>query len=133
VGILRATLLPRGYLAFILDREYAEKQGKIGIIKGTDQFEILRFMSTSGNDFPISNEEIIAQIKEWEKRCSFDIMGAYYDWLEIWFKTLPEDVESLASEVESICPNDSLMPTKESVAIIAKELRKGKRLFLWWD
>lgn len=131
---LQSKLSPMGYITFIMEQNYAEKRDKIAVIKGTDPYEILRFMGTSGNDFPISNKDLVTKIKGWEKHCVFDILGANYDWVEIKFKTLPKDIDTFAKEVDRICPDeDSAYDPKIGAAKIAKTLRKAKRLFLWWD
>ena len=96
---LRARLKPLHYMAFVVAINAGLKQDTIGVIKGTDQYDILRIMHTDGDDYDILNEDVMARLKEWEKSFSFDIIGADNDWVEIEFKTLPKDLTAFAEEV----------------------------------
>jgi hypothetical protein len=129
---LRRKLLPLKYMAFVVEMNEGLKIDKIGILKGTDQYEILRIMQTNGNDFDISNEDIIDRLKEWETHFAFDIIGAGNDWVEIEFKTLPKDLDDFAGEVYDFCP-DAVDEGPGSTFELAKEIHKTKKLFLWWE
>ena len=80
---LREKLKPRNYMAYRIEINNSLKVDRIGIIKGTDQYEILRVMHTNGDDVDVSNEDVIAKLKQWEKRTRFEIVGAENGWLEI--------------------------------------------------
>jgi len=131
LGSLRKKLAPLRYMAFIVELNAAIKTDKIGVLKGTDQYDILRIMHTNGDDFDISNEDVIEQLKEWEKAYPFVIIGAENDWVEIEFKTLPKDLKSFAEEVYDFCPD--AVDQGGSPAELANEIQQTKRLFLWWD
>lgn len=64
---LREKLRPRNYMAFQIEINNALKIDKICVIKGKDQYEILRIMHTNGDD-NVSHEDVIAKLKQWEKR-----------------------------------------------------------------
>lgn len=132
LAALRRQLLPLHYMAFVVEMNEGLKIDKIGVLKGTDQYEILRIMHTDGNDYDISNEDVIDQLKEWGKIASFDIFGADNDWVEIEFKTLPKDLKSFAEEVYDFCP-DTIDQGPESVEGLVREIQKTNKLFLWWD
>ncbi len=129
---LRKKLLPLKYMAFVVEMNAGIKIDKIGIIKGTDQYEILRIMHTDGNEYDISNQDVIDRLKEWEINSPFDILGADGDWVEIEFKILPKDLNSFAEEVYDFCP-DAVDQGAGSIAELAKEIQKTKKLFLLWD
>jgi hypothetical protein len=132
LALLRRKLQPHHYMAFMAEMNAGIKTEKIGVLKGTDQYDILRIMHTNGNEYDISNQDVIDWLKEWEKRAPFDIVGADSDWVEIEFIALPADLKAFAQEVYDICP-DAVDQGPGSVDGLVKEIRKTKHLFLWWD
>ena len=102
---LRRQLLPLKYMPFVVEMNAGLKIEKIGILKGTDQYEILRIMHTNGDDYDISNQDVIERLKEWETHSPFDIIGADNDWVEIEFKILPKDLKAFTEEVYDFCPD----------------------------
>jgi hypothetical protein len=129
---LRKKLLPLRYMAFVVEMNAGLKIDKIGIIKGTDEYEILRIMHTDGNEYDISNQDVIDRLKEWEINSPFDILGADGDWVEIEFRILPRDLNAFAEEVYDFSP-DAVDQGPGSIAELAKEIQKTKKLFLLWD
>jgi len=129
---LRARLKPLSYMAFVVAMNEGLKQETIGVIKGADQYDILRIMQTNGDQYDILNEDVVARLKDWEKAFSFDIVGADNDWVEIEFKTLPRDLSAFAEEVYDFCP-DAVDQGPGNVSGLAKEIQATRRLFLWWD
>ena len=129
---LRKKLSPLKYMAFVVEVNDGIKTDRIGILKGTDQYEILRVMHTDGHDYDISNEDVIERLKDWEKSSPFDIIGADNDWVEIEFKALPKDLKAFAEEVYDFCP-DAVDQGPGSIDGLITEMQQTKRLFLWWD
>ena len=129
---LRRQLAPMHYIPFVVEMNEGIKTDKIGVIRETDQLEILRIMNTNGNDYDISNEDIIEQLQEWEKVFSFEIVGADNDWVEIEFKTLPKDMKAFAEDVYAFSP-DAVDQGPGTVDGLIREIRKTNRLFLWWE
>jgi len=129
---LRHRLQPLHYMAFIVERNDAIKAYKIGVIKGTDQYEILRIMHTDGYDYDISNQDVIDWLHELEKKAPFDIIGADSDWVEIQFKTVPKDLKAIVEEVYDFCP-DSVDQGPGSVDELVNEIRRTNRLIMLWD
>ncbi len=129
---LRHKLAPLSYMAFVVEMNAGLKADKIGILKGTDQFEILRIMHTDGDEYDISNQDVIERLKDWEKISSFDIIGADYDWVEIEFKRLPKDLKAFAEEVYDFSP-DAVDEGPGTVDGLIGEIKKTNRLFLLWD
>jgi hypothetical protein len=132
LAALRRKLLPLHYLPFVTDMNAGTRMDKIGVIKSTDQFEILRIMHTSGEEYDITNEDVIDRLKEWEKLWPFDIIGADSDWVEIEFKKLPGNLEAFVEDVYDLSP-DTVDQGPGTVEGLAREIRKTNRLFLWWD
>ena len=129
---LRKKLAPLKYMAFLVEVNDGIKTDRIGILKGTDQYEILRVMHTDGDDYDISNEDVIERLKDWEKIAPFDIIGADNDWVELEFKTLPKDLKAFVEEVYDFSP-DAVDQGPGTVAGLITEIQLTKRLFLWWD
>ena len=129
---LRQKLAPLKYMAFVVEMNAGMKTDNIGVLKGEDQYDILRIMHTYGEEYDISNQDVIDRLKEWEKLAAFDIVGADNDWVEIEFKTFPRDIKAFVEEVYEFCP-DAIDQGPGTVEGLEKEIQKSRRLFLWWD
>jgi len=129
---LREKLKLRNYMAFQIEINSSLKVDRIAIIKGTDQYEILRIMHTNGDDDDVSHEDVIAKLKQWEKRIRFEIVGAENDWVEIEFRTMPQDLKAFAEDVYEFSP-ETVDEGTGSLAELVKDIRATKRLVLWWN
>ncbi len=129
---LRKRLRPLKYMAFVIETNEGIKTDKIGVIKGNDQYDILRVMQTDGNSYDITNDDVVERLQEWEAASPFEIVGAGSDWVDIKFKTLPKDMKAFSEEVYEFCP-DAVEQGAGSVEELQKEIEKTKRLLLWWD
>lgn len=129
---LRQKLLPLHYMAFVVEMNEGLKTDKIGILKGIDQYEILRIMHTDGDEYDITNQDVIDRLKDWEKISAFDIIGADSDWVEIEFKTLPKDLKAFGEEVYEFSP-DAIDQGPGTVEGLIKEIKRTNRLFLLWE
>jgi hypothetical protein len=129
---LRKKLTPLKYMAFVIEMNESINMDKIGVLKGTDQYQILTIMHTDGDQYDISNEDVIERLRDWEKTSPLDIIGAGNDWVEIEFRTLPKDLKSFVEEVYDFCP-DAVEQGPGSTADLARDIQQTKKLFLWWD
>ncbi len=129
---LRDKLKPWKYMAFIIEINDTLKIDRIGIIKGTDQYDILKIMHTNGDDDDVSHEEVIEKLKGWGRHCTFDIIGAENAWVEIEFRIMPRDLSDFADDVYAFSPNTVDEGTGTLSALI-KEVNATKKLMLWWD
>ncbi|WP_372660771.1 DUF4253 domain-containing protein [Cohnella sp.] len=127
---LQSKLKPLECIVFFNDQEHC----KVGIIKGQDQFEILKIQQTNGDNYDIGNKEVIAKLKKWNSRFPFDIIGADFDWVEANFKVMPDDneIRSFAQEIYDFCP-DIVDQGTGSIESLIEEIKKSKKLYLWWD
>ena len=118
------------YLAFICDSE----RERIGIIPGSDQFEILKLQQTNGENYDISNERVISKLKKWHRSYPFTIIGADYDWVEANFDVFPEgkELKTLARELAEFCP-DIVEQGTGSINGLVEEITETKKMYLWWD
>jgi hypothetical protein len=129
---LRERLKPRKYMAFLIESINALKTDKIAIIKGTDPFDILTIMHTNGDDDDVSHDDVVNKLKQWGKRCPFEIVGAENDWVEIEFRIMPRDLKAFVEEVYEFCP-DAVGEGAGNVTRLIKEIDTTKRLMLWWE
>lgn len=129
---LRQKLRPLRYMAFVVELNANIKMDKIGVLKGVDQYEILRVMQTNGSGYDLETEDIIEKLREWEKRTPFDIIGADFDWVEVEFKKLPKKLMAFAEDVEEFAP-DSVDDGALGLDELAEEMQKTRRLFLLWE
>ncbi|MEH7443509.1 DUF4253 domain-containing protein [Bacillus sp. JJ1122] len=129
---LKTELKPLGALAFITERK--NKTASVAIVMGNDQFDIIKIQQTNGENYDISNIEVIVKLKEWHNRYSFTIIGANHDWVEADFIELPnsKDLKSFAKEIYQFCP-DIVDQGTGSLEGLIEELEESKKLFLWWD
>jgi hypothetical protein len=132
LSLLKKKIRPLKHMAFVVETNEGIKTDKIGILKGTDQYEILRLMQTNGTGYGITNDDIIEKLKAWDKCYPFEIIGANYEWVEIEFKTLPRDLKAFADEVGEFCP-DAIDGGATGTDEFAKDLKKTKKLLLWWE
>ena len=132
LSLLKQKIRPLKHMAFVVETNEGIKIDKIGILKGTDRYDILRLMQTSGNSYDITNDDIIEKLKEWEKCYPFEITGANYEWVEIEFKTLPRNLKAFADEVGGFCP-DAIDDGATGAEEFVKDLKKTRKLLLWWE
>jgi hypothetical protein len=129
---LRKKLAPLKYMAFVVEMNESINMDKIGVLKGTDQYQILRLMHTAGDQYDISSEDVIGRLKDWEKTSPLDIIGAGNDWVEIEFRTLPRDLKAFVEEVYDFCP-DAVDEGPGTTADLARDIQQTKKLFLLWE
>lgn len=129
---LRARLKPLRYMAFLVEINEGIRTDTLGVLKGADQYEILRVMQTSGGHDDAACDDVIARLKEWEKRVRFDIIGAENGWVELQFRRLPPDLRVFAEEVKAFAPA-SVDDGARGVEDLAEEIKTTKRLLLWWE
>jgi hypothetical protein len=107
IGNLR-TLLGSGYHAYV-SKAYlgngAFKSDEMVVLRASDQYEILRLRQTNGGNYDVSLEDVLSHLKDWERLCEFEIVGATGDSITIQFHTLPQDLLAFAEEVYRLCPD----------------------------
>jgi len=134
-GVVREILNRKlGYYAFRIEQNFGigNKQDKIAIVNITDQFELLNVMQIQGNDFQISNEDVIGWFKKWDAQFKFRITGVGIDFIEADILTEPTNYQKLATEIYSMCP-DVVDQGTDTVEKLAKEMKGNKTMYFWWD
>jgi hypothetical protein len=70
-----------------------------------DSLALVREAGTGGPNFDLDNDAIIARLQQWQSLCSFRVVSADYDAIEIQFDTLPKDMDAFAKELYQFCPD----------------------------
>jgi len=104
---LRPQAEAAGHLAFHAHRGYGLRgePDQIAVLRSSDPYDILRTLQTDGANYEVYNDDLIARLKGWEALCSFRIVGADADWVELEFLTLPGDLAAFARDVYAFCPD----------------------------
>lgn len=129
---LKREFKKKGYLIFIKEQHFGYEPDQIAVVKTTGQFDLLRVMETNGINHGLETDDVIAKLKEWDKLYSLEIISCSYDMVEAQFGNPPADMEKFAQEVYEFCP-DVVDQGSGSVKELAKEMKKGNVLYLWWD
>lgn len=134
VAGLRKELGPLGFLVFRSQSNFGldGQPDRVAVLRGSDQFAILKGMGTNGANYDIGNDAVIAKLKEWDARFGLVVTGAEFDWVEAEFVKGPADMPSFAAEVYSFCP-DVVDQGTGDLKKLAEEMKKTNSLYLWWD
>lgn len=127
---LKEKFRSNGYLIFIFTGE--EDSKSIGVIKGTDDLDILRYRRTDGINYDFDNKAIVAKISEWNDKFGLTIIGCGRDWLELEFRKLPTDLDSFSEEVYEFCP-DSVDQGVGDIENLKELIKDMNGVWLWWD
>jgi len=120
----------KGYLFFVYENGNGERY--LALLKGADEYDILRYIKTNGINHGIETRDIIARLKKWNKDHEFVIIGASMDWLEIEFITTPTNLDSYAEEVYAFCP-DVVDQGTGDLKTLKSEIIRTRGMFFWWD
>jgi hypothetical protein len=104
----RAYLLQNSYRPYLADRYGSNNLSngqELVVLHTDDPYEIVRQRQTSGPNYDVSNEDVIAKLQEWESLCRFEIVQAEPDTLALSLETLPEDLCGFAEDVYAFCPD----------------------------
>ncbi|MDB6124919.1 MAG: hypothetical protein JWQ71_3912 [Pedosphaera sp.] len=71
----------------------------------TAPFALVREANTAAPNFDLDNDAIIAHLQQWQSLCSFRVLDAKYDTVEIEFDTLPKDMDAFAKDLYEFCPD----------------------------
>ncbi len=128
---LRKELLGKGYLIFVSE-ENVEGENAIGVLKTSDQFEILRIMGTNGANYDLTTNDIIAKVQGWDNDYGFEILGAGMDFIEGRLGKTPDEIPAFAKEIYAFCP-DIVDQGVGTVEKLEQLIQQDLFLFCWWD
>ncbi|WP_300597816.1 DUF4253 domain-containing protein [Niabella sp.] len=131
---LKDSLRNRGYTIFKVELmgEADNWKHRVGIVKETNPYSILKKMETEGINYDITNDRLLTIIKDLDKKYQLELIGASGDYCEFIIHRPPADWNQLAKEIYAICP-DTVEQGVGSVEALARELKQNRRLYFWWD
>jgi hypothetical protein len=132
---LREKFEKKGYLFFLTACGVPDPPATVAVIRGTDQYDILRLVGTEDVNGGQSTDDIIAHLRGWEARYPFRITGAGLDWVESRFRKNPPDMLAFAQEVIAFAPDSfSQVPEyDDDLETFAAAMRRARSFHLWWD
>ena len=129
---LKEPLKQKGYIIFISDLGYNENPYKIGIVKGNDKYDSLRYMATNGINYDHDTNDVINKLKEWDKTYGIEIIGSGMDFVEVRLERLPKDLKAFSNEVYGYCP-DSVDQGVGTIGALENYFKDTSRVYMWWD
>jgi len=131
---LKDTFKAKGYSIILLENNFNidNKFNIIGVLKTTDQFQVLKQVGTNGINYEITNDSLLSIIKTFHQQIELELIGAGRDWCEFVIKKDSKNWKKLANEIYEVCP-DIVDQGIGSVDELAEEMKKTKRLYFWWD
>jgi len=104
----RTYLVEHSYRPYLSGRHSAGHRSigeELVVLLTDDPYEIVRQRKTGGPNYEVSNEDVLAKLKEWEQLCSFEIVQVDTDTLVLNLETLPVDLCGFAEDVFLFCPD----------------------------
>jgi len=120
----------KGYLIFVFTDN--EDQCFIGVMKGKEEIDIIKYRRTNGINYDLTDKEVIAKLESWKSKNDFYIYGCGRDWLQLEFKELPQDLGKFAKEVYKFCP-DIVDQGVGEFKYLREAIVEMKGVYLWWD
>jgi hypothetical protein len=103
----------------------------IGALKSNNWRDFLWLLGTNGINFGFDTKNIIAKFEAWAQLCEFDVVGAGFDWCELYFRSLPDNLHAFAEELYQLCPEH--YDEKRNVRQEIKGLSQSIYTWFWWD
>ena len=105
--------------------------------KNSIGLELLENNHTSAPNYSISTAMIFEKVKYWNAKYGAQVMDAGRDRFTLKFKSLPDDLSELCTELFMFCPEIELSGDENnnaaSMRVMAKRLRNDKTFAFWWD
>lgn len=120
-----------GVIVFQSEQNFGPRPDRLAVLRTRDPLDAVRVMGTRGVNHGIDTDSIISRLRDWDVRYGLGIIGAGRDWVEADLTVLDE-VDRLAAEVFAFCP-DVVEQGTGTVEALADEMRRRRKLYLWWD
>jgi len=105
--------------------------------KNSIGLELLENNHTYAPNYDISNEMVIEKVKYWNSKYGVQVTDAGRDRFTLKFKSLPDDMSQLCTEIFFFCPEIELSNDENENAsrmrAMAKRIRIEKAVSFWWD
>jgi len=100
------------------------------ILPTSDHFAVMAAFGTYGNDAELSNHELIAKFREFEKENPFALRACKYDTIEIELHKPLADPKRWAQKLSEFRADSC---TCDNVGPLEKQLETATRIHFWWD
>jgi hypothetical protein len=107
------------------------REKQYALLQGGDPLRLLGVLETNGMNYGVSNAALIETLNRWHDKFSIELQGADFDWIELKFSRLPEDLSELSAEIAKLCP-DVASGKSLSQSLLA-DFRQSRTISLWWD
>jgi hypothetical protein len=126
----------RGFVLFHtqeMDGMHGEPHA-LALYPSRDPFSLVVAMNTNGANYGIEPEQIAAWLRETDRDHPLVLTSVGFDFVEGRFRAplSAADANALAARVSRFCP-DVVTQGTGSVAALAREMRKRRTLYCWWD
>lgn len=108
-----------------MNDETLEKQEQLKSVRNPE-YQLLYDRATASES--LSTDEIVEILTQWDDKYGVTVNDAKGDSLAVTFSSLPEHFDGFLGEILDLWPDAS-----EYELELLKELKKSKKLFLWWD
>jgi len=71
----------------------------------SDPFAAIREAETDGANYDLDTDAIIAKLTTWQSLCTFKVIDAEHDTVNIEFTTLPADMDAFVRDLYEFCPD----------------------------
>ncbi len=100
--VLNTKINSLGYKVFLL---MMSSEPALFILRAEDQFEALRTFHTNGDNYEVSNADVLAKLQSWNSSYGINIVGVKHDVVALTFEKLPDNLLAFAQEVYEFCPD----------------------------
>ncbi len=128
--------LPSGYVAFIGTTHWLGTFKPHGVElvvgPGESQFEIVRHAKSDACNYDLTNENLIERLQKYDKEFGIDITHAETDTIDFELLRVPDNITLFTEDLYEFCP-DLVDQGCGSVSALVEEIRRTRRIQLWWD
>jgi len=124
--------LGRGRYLFQHVRGADSQLSRVALLPTADKFEVVTAMGTSGGNMDLSNEDLVAWLRDLDAANPYLLIGIGADFLEFRFAKPLKAAKQWVPSIAAICP-DCLHQGIGSEAALAEHLKQHRDLLLWWD
>lgn len=105
--------------------------------KGDFGIELVKTQNTNGLNHGIDNRRVVDQLNRWNNKYGITVLEATFDSMKVKFKSLPDDLSELLTEVFLFDPEIELSECEMTNAAVmrdmASQVRQTKTISFWWD
>ena len=130
----RDAFLRQGFFLYLAERSYGigSNPDVVALFPGADPYAILPLVGTNAWNYGFGPDSIVTWLRALERDEPFVLTGIGFDWIEGRFTGDLGDADALARRFAVFCP-DVVDQGTGTVAALARELKKTKVLYCWWD